>query len=232
MTEFCRVSLFKRTAWAGLLGLALVAVCAGTSARAQDDSEEADSIWNLDQRLLGDFLSNLGLRSGYEREIDYRERSPLVLPPSRNLPPPQTANAAKNPAWPADPDVKRRTAAAAKRQKNVGYDPDEALKNLSSAELERGRNAAAGNTGQPSDPSTKDTLSPSELGYFGGMFSWKGFGFGGQREEVGTFVAEPPRTSLTAPPGGYQTPSPAQPYGVTKRADPLPAAARTDQVPQ
>ncbi len=220
MTELGWTSMFKRTVCAGAVGLALVAACAGSSARAEDDESEEDSIWNLDQKLFGDFLSTLGLRSGYERDIDYRERSPLVLPPSRNLPPPQTANAARNPAWPNDPDVKRRAAAAAKRQKNVGYDPEEALKNLSPSELERGRNAAAANSGQPSGETTKDTLSPSQLGYFGGMFSWTGFGFGVQRDEVGTFVAEPPRTSLTAPPSGYQTPSPAQPYGVTKRADP------------
>jgi hypothetical protein len=223
MTEFCRASLFKRAAWVGVLGLALVALGAGTGVRAQEASDEEESIWNFDQRLIGDFLANLGLRSGYEREIDYRERSPLVLPPSRNLPPPQTANAARNPAWPVDPDVKRRTAAAAKRQKNVGYDPDEAAKNLTPSELERGRDPNARNSGS-ADPNVnrKDNMSPSELGYMGGMFSWTGFGFGWSRTEVGTFTAEPPRSNLTAPPSGYQTPSPAQPYGVTKTADPSP----------
>lgn len=231
MTEFSWASLLKRGARVGVLGLALVAVGAGTSVRAEDDSEEEGSIWNFDQRLLGDFLSNLGLRSGYERDIDYRERSPLVLPPSRNLPTPQTANAARNPAWPHDPDVKRRAAAAAKRQKNVGYDPEEALKNLSPAEMERGRNAAAGRPGElGSVEQHKDSMSPSQLGYFGGMFSWTGFGFGAQREEVGTFVAEPPRSNLTAPPSGYQTPSPAQPYGVTKRVE-QPSTFRDPMLP-
>ena len=38
-------------------------------------------------------------------------------------------------------------------------------------------------------------------------------------KEVGTFTTEPPRTSLIAPPAGYQTPSPAQPYGFVKRPE-------------
>ena len=58
-------------------------------------------------------------------------------------------------------------------------------------------------------------LAPSQLGYFGGLFSWPGFGFG-EKEEYGTFKKEPPRRSLTDPPIGYRTPSPAQPYGIAK----------------
>jgi hypothetical protein len=68
-------------------------------------------------------------------------------------------------------------------------------------------------------PDPGNIASPTQLGYFGGLFSGSAFGFGigGPKEEVGVFQQEPPRTSLTAPPAGYQTPSPAQPYGVTKR---------------
>jgi hypothetical protein len=67
---------------------------------------------------------------------------------------------------------------------------------------------------------------PSQLGYFGGLFSWSSFGFGlvQPKEEVGTFTREPPRAALTAPPVGYQTPSPAAPYGVTKRNEYGPAS--------
>ena len=38
----------------------------------------------------------------------------------------------------------------------------------------------------------------------------------GEKEEVGTFTKEPPRSSLTTPPVGYRTPSGAQPYGISK----------------
>jgi hypothetical protein len=34
------------------------------------------------------------------------------------------------------------------------------------------------------------------------------------KTETGTFTTEPPRDNLTAPPPGYQTPSPNQPYGL------------------
>ena len=40
--------------------------------------------------------------------------------------------------------------------------------------------------------------------------------FGKDEPEVKSFTAEPPRTALTEPPPGYQTPSPDQPYGVGK----------------
>src|SRR5262249_40943026 len=56
-------------------------------------------------------------------------------------------------------------------------------------------------------------LAPSQLGYFGGLFSWSGFGLG-EKEEYGTFKKEPPRRSLTEPPIGYPPPCPAPPSGL------------------
>ena len=44
--------------------------------------------------------------------------------------------------------------------------------------------------------------------------------FGGNKEETVKFTGEPPRTSLTDPPPGYQTPSPDQPYGAGKAGAP------------
>ena len=40
--------------------------------------------------------------------------------------------------------------------------------------------------------------------------------FGKDKGDVAKFESEPPRTSLTEPPAGYRTPSPAQPYGLTQ----------------
>ena len=42
--------------------------------------------------------------------------------------------------------------------------------------------------------------------------------FGGKDEDAAQFTGEPPRTELTAPPPGYQTPSPDQPYGFGQSA--------------
>lgn len=208
----------RRIALGCVLGLAVVAAFVPASAQAQDDEDNKNSWWNLDKKLLNDMMRGLGFRSGNENEIEYRERSPLVIPPNRDLPPPEKAGAGRTAAWPVDPDVKRRQDAAAKRkeQNYRGYDPDHEGRNLNPSELNPpGTGRSAGPPGTPSSMGDDGKpMQPSQLGYFGGLFS----SFGGQKEEeVRTFDREPPRTSLTAPPTGYQTPSPAQPYGISKK---------------
>jgi hypothetical protein len=213
----------RQTARAGALGLAVLAVCAQGSARAEDDDgNNRNSIWNLDQRIIGDFMRGIGLRNGNETNaIEYRERSPLVLPPNRALPAPE-AKPQKDAAWPLDPELKRKRDATAKgaNRRDVTYEVDIGGRALSPSELNPpGSTGGAARPGTPGSVGNEDDrLKPSELGYFGGMFSGQAFGFGA-KEEVGSFTNEPPRTSLTAPPVGYQTPSGAQPYGVTKRKD-------------
>ncbi len=207
---------------AGALGLVVLAVCAQGSARAQEDNE--DSIWNVDKKIYRNFMKALGLKSPNDVEIDYRERSPLVLPPNRDLPPPQAAGVRPDPAWPVDPDQKRRKEAAERRKKpNQAYDPEYEARNLTPSELNApGASSRLGGSGRTTNGSENvdgRNMQPSQLGYFGGLFSWSGFGFGGQKDEVATFTKEPPRTSLTAPPPGYQVPSAAEPYGVTKRTE-------------
>jgi hypothetical protein len=136
-------------------------------------------------------LSNIGVRDR-EPDIEYKERPPLVVPPSRDLPPPAATGspAAKNAAWPADD--KRRTAAKPKKERGVLTDkPD-------------------------------DTTPTSQSDGSGGM--WSGItNFGrtvtGNNRESATFVHEPARNTLTEPPAGYRTPSPAQPYGINGLAD-------------
>jgi len=208
----------RRIAFAGALGLAVLAAFIPAGAQAQDDDDDdRKSGWNLDKKLLNDLMRNLGFRNGNESQIEYRERSPLVIPPSKNLPPPEQAGAGRNAAWPVDPDVKRKKEVAAKRKDRKGYDPDYEGRNLTPSELNpAGVNRSAGRSGTPdSMGSDGSPMQPSELGYFGGLFS--SFGSFGSKEEFGTFDREPPRTSLTAPPSGYQTPSAAQPYGISKK---------------
>ena len=103
------------------------------------------------------------------------------------------------------------------------YDPDDRGRAISCrASLNRGTTgavAAPSRTGTAMTPRQGSNMAPSELGYFGGLFSRRlRFRLAGSpKDEVGTFTQEPPREALTAPPAGYQTPSPAAPYGVTKR---------------
>jgi len=208
----------RRAAVAGALGLAVLAAIAPGSARAQEDDEEKSSIWEVDKKILQGVMRGLGLRDGSEPQIDYRERSPLVIPPSRDLPQPQQAGTGQPPAWPADPDVKRRKEATKKRNKEPNYRGDDQQgQNLIPSELNPpGVTGSSGGTGSPTSTGNDERpISPSALGYFGGLFS----NFGGPKEEVTTFDREPPRPNLTAPPSGYQTPSPAQPYGLTKKKD-------------
>jgi hypothetical protein len=210
----------KQATWGAACALMVLAAAHGT-ARAEDDDEK-NSIWNLDTRVFNEFMTSLGLRNSSGEGIDYRERSPLVVPPSRDLPPPEVVRTQPSAAWPVDPDQKRRkdAAAAKAKRKSTPDDPDIEARNLMPSELDRpGTGPVRPGSGRNSEDPEGTAVPPSQLGYFGGLFSWSGFGFGltEPKEEVGTFTREPPRAALTAPPAGYQTPSPAAPYGVTKR---------------
>jgi hypothetical protein len=191
-----------RAATCGALGAALLIAVCGRPALAEDAEEEA---W--DTRIIRNILRGIGLQDG-SGQIIYRERSPLVVPKSLDLPPPQQADALQNnPQWPRDPETRRRVVAKKPktvREKELEEDPS---KPLTPAELEAGRRPGAT---RDSKPRETDKLMPSELGYRGGILGslW------GHQEKQAIFTREPERTSLTDPPPGYQTPSPTQPYAV------------------
>jgi hypothetical protein len=223
----------NRIGLAGAVALAALVAGAPVGAQAQDDAVEPNSIWNLDQRIWGGVVRGLGLRDPNAPEIDYRERSPLVVPPSSDLPPPQAKATPKSGAWPKDPDAARaRKAQEAKRRNdsNARTAVENQGRPITPSELDKGAVtgsvATSGRSNAPAPGSDPDgrQVNPSELGYFGGLFSGRawGFGFGGYKDETGTFTNEPPRTQLTEPPPGYQTPSAAQPYGVTRRIENTP----------
>lgn len=198
------------------LGVLIMTSYADGIAKAEDD--------NLpDAKLFRSILHSLGLRRG-DDGIDYRERSPLVIPPSRDLPQPATTTLEKNPAWPHDPDVKRRKEA--KKEKDERYTGDSAVASrLGPLRPDQMRPGGAGGNTVLTTPDNryKDenaVLRPSELGYKGGLL---GAIFDSNKEDYATFTGEAPRTSLIEPPVGYRTPSPTQPYGVGKeKAAPAP----------
>jgi hypothetical protein len=207
----------SRTVACCLLGAALFA--AGTPARAADGEETVP----LDTRILRGLMEQLGLqRDG--NGINYEERAPLVIPPGRDLPPPERSGAAlaHNPAWPVDPDVTRaKQEAAAERKKS--WNADETLRNeqrpLRPDEIAPGpkpRSRLIGDDGYRASPNGSGSpLIPSQLDTKPNFFSRV---FGKDKPEISSFTGEPPRLSLTEPPPGYQTPSPDQPYGVGKGA--------------
>ena len=202
--------------WQGAMRLTMVALGIGLvmavgAARAQDDDDEEKS---FDEKFIEGIMTGLGGTNMENRGIDYRERSPLVVPPKLDLPPPAQAFQEINaPNWPKDPDEARRKAAAANRQKTI--DPYEAARPLKPSELNppgtRVTTSSRRNDGgaAPGEGANNIVLSPSQLGVKTSFSSI----FGPAKNESAPFKGEPTRESLTQPPAGYQTPSPNYAYG-------------------
>jgi hypothetical protein len=193
-----------------VLGVGLV--MSTGAARAQDDEDDK----TFEEKIIESVMTGIGGTNMDNRGIDYRERSPLVVPPRLDLPPPETAKTeVKAPNWPKDPDVAQRKKAIAARKKE-NKDPMEQSRLLTAEELNKGRlPSGSGTKGTPDsavpggEPGATAILSPSQLGFDG---KWGNL-LGGNKAEVSPFKGEPTRDSLTQPPAGYQTPSPNFAYG-------------------
>lgn len=196
------------------LGIGLV-MSAGP-ARAGDGDDDDDDGMTFEERIIDNLMSGIGAKSMEKPGIEYRERSPLVVPPKLDLPPPATqAKAAPN--WPKDPEEKRRKEAIAARKKaNKATENWQAAQPLTPAEMNAAKAAAPERTNNdPIQPGTNSnpSLSPAQLGFSGGLW---GMLKGGNSSESAQFTTEPPRQSLVEPPPGYQTPSPNYAYGAGK----------------
>ncbi len=183
--------------------LALMAFGHVSAARAGDDDMASK------ESFSDKFWKNLGVKNPADTQYDinYSERSPLVVPPTRNLPPPAT-NQATAPNWPKDPDVVKRKVKKDDKPVIQQYDraaeadralrPDE-LNNVS----RDSKVVPAPGTPEQSEPANKAKRNLFD-------FSW----MNPNKTETATFTGEPARASLTDPPPGYLTPSPDQPYGL------------------
>lgn len=187
----------------GLLGVLLV-LAGGATAMAADDDD------TFEQKAIKGILSGLGVEVG-RPDIDYRERSPLVVPPTRDLPPPQGSSAIDNPAWPKDPDLQRSKPSRGVFENGSWRQMQRDNAALSPDELRKGAIPGAGRVTKPGTEDSGRALRPDELGYAGTIFK----DFFGYKAESEPFNGEPPRTTLTQPPAGYQTPSPSYPYGLS-----------------
>jgi hypothetical protein len=202
-----------------LRGLRLAAVAAGiglvmtaSPVRAGDDDDGDDDGLTFEERIVDNLMTGLGAKSAASKGINYRERSPLVVPPKLDLPPPASAAKADAPNWPKDPDLARRKAAIEARKKEVKKEPWQQAMPLTQAEIEAGRKQqTATNSKDPIEPgvTTNPSLMPNQLGYTGGLMGM----FKGNSSESAPFKGEPTRQSLTEPPSGYQTPSSNFAYG-------------------
>src|SRR6476659_3080454 len=111
-------------------------VMAAGPVKAADDDDDKDDM-TFEEKIIDNIMRGVGGTNMENRGIDYRERSPLVVPPKIDLPPPGTAAAeAKVPNWPKDPDEARRKAAIAARKK-ASKDPQQSARTLLPSELEQ-----------------------------------------------------------------------------------------------
>ena len=188
------------------VGLAGLVLCTNSAARAGDDDDSPS--------VMGKVMETLGLRdpNGNYAGIDYNERSPLVVPPTRDLPPPEASTAPPAPNWPKDQDMIRRAKAKAE-EKKVAPKPDyviDSSRPLMPNELDPA-GAPRVNTPIDSSASANSLMNdPRDKGVKKSLFS----GIFQSKTEYTTFTGEPSRGALTDPPPGYLTPSPDQPYGV------------------
>jgi hypothetical protein len=188
------------------VGLAGVVLCTNSAARAGDGDDSPS--------VMGKIMETFGLRdpNGNYAGIDYNERSPLVVPPTRDLPPPEASTAPPAPNWPKDQDMIRRAKAKAE-EKKVAPHPDyvaDSSRPLMPNELDP---AGAPKVSAPIDSSASANSlmnDPRDKGVKKSLFS----GIFSSKTEYTTFTGEPSRGTLTDPPPGYLTPSPDQPYGV------------------
>lgn len=182
---------------AGGAALTALVLCAGGAARAGDDDVSSST------SIYDKILQTIGVDGGGPN-IQYGERSPLVVPPTRDLPPPQANTAPPLPDWPHDPDIARRAKAKAKEKPKAH--PDYVIESSRPLRPDELRASGAPSGGGTATANAEGDVPRPKKSFFDFSFFHK--------EEYATFTGEPTRTTLTDPPPGYLTPSPDQPYGV------------------
>jgi hypothetical protein len=219
-----------RAAFAAVLGVAVIAGCSVNAARADDDTDGEDPTL-ADTAIIQYVLKGLGWRrDGDEKGINYRERSPLVLPNGKELPSPEKTNpATKTAGWPDDPDVKRAKKAKDAERKRKSYTEGVDDRPLLPSEYTKSSSGKGDNPTILGSKNEEESSRPSTLSELGSknIFSkvW-----GNKPDEQTTFTGEPRRESLIEPPAGYRTPSPNQPYGVGKDTWTAPKVDRQEPV--
>jgi hypothetical protein len=176
------------------------------------------------------FLGSIGvLELPPENPPDYRERAPLVVPPSNSLIAPRNPGdvSLQNPDWPLDHDARGRRAKDVEAEKQaddefysgqvLGPDRLDRLtgKKLTKQEQDRRdaiRRRPEAQTAGDEYAAGRERYNPYQLGF-------KGWG-AKSKEDTVVFTGEPERRSLTEPPAGLRTPSKDAPYGIVSSGPP------------
>ena len=96
-----------RTLRLSAVALGVGLVMASGPVRAGDDEDDK----TFEEKVIEGIMAGIGGTNMENRGIEYRERSPLVVPPRLDLPPPEAAKGEIKAAnWPKDPDEAKRKA--------------------------------------------------------------------------------------------------------------------------
>jgi hypothetical protein len=206
-TKPIRTKHARELAVAGALGL-LALGCMALGCMAPSAARAEDSYFNS-------MLKSLGL--GGDNQIEYRERPPLVVPPSHDLPPPQTTKV-RDPNWPAQASDKPKKGTQIRDLDRIPVAPRPAEPSVAGAGTPNPYPSAPNLTADiPQVPQTQPAQSG---GLFGRLFS-------SSDKPASPVTPAPARKSLTEPPPDYESPAPGQPYGTaTPPAPPRADAAK------
>jgi hypothetical protein len=181
--------------------------CGATLAAAIALAAPAANAQTFEGEGLGGILKGFGLADDEDEEkaaIDFRERAPLVVPPSRQLPPPGTTGsiAAPRANFPVDADRKNASVARARQL----WDEQSKTGRMLTADEMRGDTLPPGSKRgyqppQAGDRERNTLLGANELNKVHKI-----------QEEERWDKAEPARTRLSDPPAGYRAPAPTAPF--------------------
>ena len=161
----------------------------------------------------------LGPAARRRHGIKYRERSPLVLPNGstncrrrrRTTSAAKDAGLAGRSRTSSGPRSSRRPSARSRR-----LNRRKRSRPLRPSQLQS-PGAAAPRPRPDSGPGRHSNIRRPELATPNWAPRTSISSIWASKEEYVAFTGEPPRSSLTEPPAGYRTPSPAQPYGVGQK---------------
>ena len=180
------------------------------AARAEDDEDDDKT---FEEKIIEGIMAGIGGTNMENRGIDYRERSPLVVPPKLDLPPPESAREKSRPR--TGRKIRTRRAARlrsrpARKTTRIRWKPSRLL---TPSELNAAKTAPAARADndpvQPGDLATtrssarRSSATPAACPACSAA----------TKPRSAPFKGEPTRESLTQPPTGYQTPSPNFAYG-------------------
>ena len=121
-------------------------VMAAGPVRAGDDEDDK----TFEEKVIEGIMAGIGGTNMENRGIDYRERSPLVLPPNSQLTvlpsPEDVANSKKAANWPDYPDLKRVKLRREQERKRKPQEPGVDDKPLSPSKMMEGAATAGGPT--------------------------------------------------------------------------------------